>query len=186
MIRTIALLLAVCVCITGCATSNGNGIAGAEAPPPEPSIEQAAADQAGGKKPPQPAQTVSDVKDANTPANFLTWKEFFDDDKQSQPSAKFKQFNGQNVVIDGYMGEILSMDKGWFLLIPRPGAECPFDNGDQSYWNSIMIVFVKDKEQLRHTNGALRVTGRLDVGVKQDESGYKTMFRLYDAEFEKK
>lgn len=83
------------------------------------------------------------------------------------------------------MGEVLSFDKHWFLLIPKPGAECPFDNGDETYWNKIMIVFVPDDIKLRYTPDPLLITGKLDVGIKLDESGYKTMFRLYDASFEK-
>jgi hypothetical protein len=118
--------------------------------------------------------------------NLIKWDNFFDDEKQDKPSKKFSDLNGQDVTIDGFMGEILSLGQGWFLLIPKPGAECPFDNGDQSYWNSIMIVFVKNKDKLRYTQGALRLTGRLDVGAKKDESGYTTMFRLYDAEYAKK
>ncbi|MDX8045347.1 hypothetical protein SH601_05030 [Gracilibacillus sp. S3-1-1] len=116
--------------------------------------------------------------------NIITWDDFFDDDQQETPSEKFWDLSGEEVVIDGFMGEVLSLAGGWFLLIPEPGAECPFDNGDQSYWNKIMIVFVDDKQDLRFTNGPLKVTGRLDVGVKVDESNYRTMFRLYDAQFE--
>ncbi|MNI59959.1 hypothetical protein D3C73_1151450 [compost metagenome] len=46
-----------------------------------------------------------------------------------------------------------------------------------------MIVFVPDDVKLRYTSEAIEITGRLDVGIKIDESGYKTMFRLYDAAF---
>ncbi|OAS13715.1 hypothetical protein [Paenibacillus oryzisoli] len=118
-------------------------------------------------------------------SNELTWDEFFDSDKQDTPSNKFWDLNGKTVHIKGFMGEVLSFDKHWFLLIPKPGAECPFDNGDETYWNKIMIVYVPDTIKLRYTSGPLQLTGRLDVGIKLDESGYKTMFRLYDASFEK-
>lgn len=115
----------------------------------------------------------------------ITWDEFFDNEKQDTPSNKFWDLKGEEVVINGFMGEVLSLSGGWFLLIPAPGAECPFDNGDESYWNKIMICFVEDKKSLRYTGDKpLRVTGRLDVGVKVDESNYKTMFRLYDTKIE--
>lgn len=118
-------------------------------------------------------------------SNELKWTEFFDTEKQDTPSNKFWDLNGKTVQIKGFMGEVLSFDKHWFLLIPQPGAECPFDNGDETYWNKIMIVYVPDSIKLRYTSGPLLITGRLDVGIKLDESGYKTMFRLYDASFEK-
>ncbi|WP_426446882.1 hypothetical protein ACP26L_23490 [Paenibacillus sp. S-38] len=123
------------------------------------------------------------AKTSGTPV--IGWEEFFDNDKQTTPSNKFWDLSGKTVEIKGYMGEVLSMDHHWFLLIPKPGAECPFDNGDETYWNRIMIVFVPDDVKLRYTQGPLKITGRLDVGIKVDESGYKTMFRLYDAKFEK-
>ncbi|WP_216624509.1 hypothetical protein [Paenibacillus foliorum] len=115
----------------------------------------------------------------------IKWAEFFDNDKQTTPSNKFWDLSGKQVEIKGYMGEVLSMEKNWFLLIPQPGAECPFDNGDETYWNQIMIVYLPKGDKLRFTTGPLKITGRLDVGIKVDESGYKTMFRLYDAKFEK-
>lgn len=118
-------------------------------------------------------------------SNEINWTEFFDNDKQDKPSEKFWDMSGKTVQIKGFMGEVLSFDNHWFLLIPKPGAECPFDNGDETYWNKIMIVFVPDNVKLRYTSGPLLITGKLDVGVKLDESGYKTMFRLYDASFEK-
>lgn len=113
----------------------------------------------------------------------IGWSEFFDGDDQTTPSERFWDLSGSTVTIKGFMGEVLSFEKNWFLLIPEPGAECPFDNGDETYWNKIMIVFVPDDVKLRYKSEPLQITGRLDVGIKIDESGYKTMFRLYDASF---
>ncbi|AIQ63983.1 hypothetical protein PSTEL_13690 [Paenibacillus stellifer] len=115
----------------------------------------------------------------------IGWSEFFDGDDQTRPSERFWDLSESKsqVSIKGFMGEVLSFEKHWFLLIPQPGAECPFDNGDETYWNKIMIVFVPEDVNLRHKTGPLQVTGRLEVGIKIDESGYKTMFRLYNASF---
>ncbi|WP_229521702.1 hypothetical protein [Paenibacillus monticola] len=136
-----------------------------------------------------PATTVvsepSPSKDSSPTSGTtdISWEYFFDGSDQSRPSERFWDLSGSKVTIKGFMGEVLSFDKNWFLLIPEPGAECPFDNGDETYWNKIMIVFVPDDVKLRYTSGPLQITGRLDVGIKIDESGYKTMFRLYDASF---
>lgn len=113
----------------------------------------------------------------------ISWSGFFDGEDQTTPSDQFWDLSGSTVKIRGFMGEVLSFEKNWFLLIPEPGAECPFDNGDETYWNKIMIVFVPQEVQLRYKSEAIEITGRLDVGIKVDESGYKTMFRLYDATF---
>jgi hypothetical protein len=120
----------------------------------------------------------------NAGISEISWSKFFDNEDQTTPSDQFWDLSGSNVEINGYMGEVLSFENNWFLLIPKPGAECPFDNGDETYWNKIMIVFVPEGTKLRHHTGPLKISGRLDVGIKIDESGYKTMFRLYDASFE--
>ncbi|MBC8080468.1 MAG: hypothetical protein H7X86_08990 [Gorillibacterium sp.] len=137
------------------------------------------------EKPVFSIEPTASIKDSGHP--IIAWSEFFDDDKQNRPSERFWDMSEQKQVVEikGFMGEVLSFDKHWFLLIPKPGAECPFDNGDETYWNKIMIVFVSDNSRLRYTTGPLNITGRLDVGIKVDESGYKTMFRLYDAKIEK-
>lgn len=121
--------------------------------------------------------------DKKTGPQPIGWSEFFDGEDQTTPSERFWDLSGSTVTIKGFMGEVLSFEKNWFLLIPEPGAECPFDNGDETYWNKIMIVFVPDDVKLRYKPEPLQITGRLDVGIKIDESGYKTMFRLYDASF---
>ncbi|AHV99259.1 hypothetical protein [Paenibacillus sabinae] len=142
----------------------------------------------GGKT--EAASSAAPAKSPNaaSPSGTVTigWSDFFDGGDQTRPSERFWDLSESKstVTIKGFMGEVLSFEKHWFLLIPQPGAECPFDNGDETYWNKIMIVFVPDDVKLRHKSGPLQVTGRLEVGIKIDESGYKTMFRLYDASFE--
>lgn len=130
------------------------------------------------------SQKPKTSRPASSSPEPIAWSEFFDDDKQDTPSNKFWDLNDQTVTINGYMGEVLSFEKHWFLIIPKPGAECPFDNGDETYWNKIMIAFVPDDVKLRYNSSALKITGQLNVGIKIDESGYKTMFRLYNAKFE--
>lgn len=130
-----------------------------------------------------PAKMAKTTEAASGGNTEIGWNGFFDGDDQTRPSEQFWDLSGQQVTIKGFMGEVLSFEKNWFLLIPEPGAECPFDNGDETYWNKIMIVFVPEGSKLRYTSGPLEISGRLDVGIKIDESGYKTMFRLYDASF---
>ncbi|MDF9840228.1 MULTISPECIES: hypothetical protein [unclassified Paenibacillus] len=132
---------------------------------------------------PSQAAAAIPAEGAHTGLASIDWNGFFDGSDQTRPSEHFWDLSGSKVKIKGFMGEVLSFEKNWFLLIPEPGAECPFDNGDETYWNKIMIVFVPGGDKLRYTSGPLEITGRLDVGIKIDESGYKTMFRLYDASF---
>ncbi|MBP2109864.1 hypothetical protein [Paenibacillus silagei] len=164
------------------AASKGTGESSAEAEP----VKAGSAPALSVSPSPSPsaaAEAASTVSAASTGNKAIDWNGFFDGDDQTRPSEHFWDLSGQQVTIKGFMGEVLSFEKNWFLLIPEPGAECPFDNGDETYWNKIMIVFVPEGSKLRYTSGPLEISGRLDVGIKIDESGYKTMFRLYDASF---
>ncbi|MEK3790966.1 hypothetical protein MKX42_04260 [Paenibacillus sp. FSL R7-0204] len=160
------------------AARKGTGGSSAEAEP-----VKAGSTPALSMSPSPSAAAAATVVAASTGNKTIDWNGFFDGDDQTRPSEHFWDLSGQQVTIKGFMGEVLSFEKNWFLLIPEPGAECPFDNGDETYWNKIMIVFVPEGSKLRYTSGPLEISGRLDVGIKIDESGYKTMFRLYDASF---
>jgi hypothetical protein len=141
--------------------------------------------QVGGTNSTEKSVPVKSVPETQTSGiTSIGWSEFFDGEDQTTPSNRFWDLKGSTVTIKGFMGEVLSFDKNWLLLIPEPGAECPFDNGDETYWNKIMIVFVTDDVKLRYKSGPIQITGRLDTGIKIDESGYKTMFRIYDASLE--
>ncbi|WP_241781611.1 hypothetical protein [Paenibacillus sp. DMB5] len=174
----------------------GSSTPGTPAPAPVKQPKSTGSDGSGGGVEQQghsasaPAASPSPAAAAAIPAesthsgiSSIDWNGFFDGSDQTRPSEHFWDLSGSKVKIKGFMGEVLSFEKNWFLLIPEPGAECPFDNGDETYWNKIMIVFVPGGDKLRYTSGPLEITGRLDVGIKIDESGYKTMFRLYDASF---
>lgn len=152
-----------------------------------PSAEPSSKPSSSNKTVEQIAKTDTPLKSNSTSlkqewSHSLAWSEFFDNEEQNTPSNKFWDLQGEEITIKGYMGEVLSFDKNWFLLIPAPGAECPFDNGDETYWNKIMMVFVPSDSKLRYTSKPIELKGTLDVGIKIDESGYKTMFRIYDAE----
>ncbi|MGD6968093.1 hypothetical protein ACQCVP_16825 [Rossellomorea vietnamensis] len=121
--------------------------------------------------------------DASSSTPVITWQDFFDDSSQSEPSEKLKALNGQKVKITGFMGDALDFKGGWFLMIETDGGDCPFCSADESYWNKVMVIFAKNKNYLRNIPGGVEAEGILDVGIKEDETGYNTMFRLYDAEF---
>lgn len=123
------------------------------------------------------------IKEATGTSTTIIWDEFFDSEAQNEPSQKFENLSGKKVELVGYMGEALDFKGGWFLMIETADGECPFCSVDESYWNKVMVVYVKNKNYLRYLPGKVKVTGTLDVGIKKDESGYKTMFRLYHAEF---
>ncbi|WP_052380304.1 hypothetical protein [Paenibacillus camerounensis] len=165
--------------------SGGNVSGTAAALPSSVPVSQPAASASPGVSPVQSAAAAAEIPAASAMEGLtsIDWNGFFDGGDQTRPSEYFWDLSGSKVKIKGFMGEVLSFEKNWFLLIPEPGAECPFDNGDETYWNKIMIVFVPAGDKLRYTSGPLEITGRLDVGIKIDESGYKTMFRLYDASY---
>lgn len=126
---------------------------------------------------------VKVVKEAKGEVTTITWDTFFDNNLQNEPSEHFRSLNGKKVELVGFMGEALDFKGGWFILIEKDDGECPFCSVDESFWNKVMVVFVENKNYLRNIPGPVKVTGTLDVGVREDETGYKTMFRIYHTQF---
>ena len=95
-----------------------------------------------------------------------------------QISPKLLSLNGQRVEIFGFMDGILPRDGMFFMILKEPLIGCPFHSVDFD-WASFGAVFLKKGTD--YIDGPIKVTGRLDVGRKQDETGFTSYVRIYDA-----
>lgn len=93
-------------------------------------------------------------------------------------SPKMVSLNGQRVEIYGFMDAILPRDGMFFMILKEPMIGCPFHNVDFD-WTNFAAVFLK--KPTNYLDGPIKVTGRLDVGRRQDEIGFLSYVRIYDA-----
>ncbi len=95
-----------------------------------------------------------------------------------QVSPKLLGLNGQRVEIFGFMDGILPRDGMFFMILKEPLIGCPFHSVDFD-WASFAAVFMKSGTP--YIDGPIKVAGRLDVGRKQDETGFLSHVRIYEA-----
>ena len=95
-----------------------------------------------------------------------------------QLSPKLLGLNGQRVEIFGFMDGILARDGMFFMILKEPLIGCPFHAIDFDWANFAPVFLEKPTSYL---DGPIKITGRLDVGRRRDETGFVSYVRLYDA-----
>lgn len=96
-------------------------------------------------------------------------------------SPKVQALNGKQVEIVGYMDGLLPPDGMYFMILKEPQLTCPFHTVSFD-WAGFAAVFVADP--VDYVDGPVRVTGRLEVGMKTDDMGLVSFVRIYGAEVE--
>ena len=80
----------------------------------------------------------------------------------------------------GFMAPPLKPKLDFFVLTKAPMSTCPFCTTSADWPPDIVLVIMPDGKLLDPTTGAIRVTGRLEVGIKRDdETGFVSLVRLY-------
>lgn len=97
--------------------------------------------------------------------------------EQSPPLARL---NGKTVEMNGFMAPPLKPKLDFFVLTRDPMAICPFCTSAADWPPDIVLVLMPKNVEIDATTRPLRVTGRLEVGMKRDaETGFVSLVRLY-------
>ncbi|MEK7883107.1 MULTISPECIES: hypothetical protein [Methyloversatilis] len=94
-------------------------------------------------------------------------------------SSKMTSLHGRQVELLGFMDGMLPRDGMYFMIIREPVLGCPFHSVEFD-WSGFAAVFVRKGTD--YIDGPIRVTGRLDVGRRLDETGFESYVRIYEAE----
>jgi hypothetical protein len=95
-------------------------------------------------------------------------------------SPKLTALAGQKVTMTGFMAPPLKPKLDFFVLTRVPMSSCPFCTTSADWPPDIVLVIMPDGKLLEPSTGPIRVTGRLEVGVKRDEqTGFVSLVRLY-------
>jgi hypothetical protein len=80
----------------------------------------------------------------------------------------------------GYMAPPLKPRLTFFVLTKVPMASCPFCSNAVDWPPDIVLVYLPKTIQQKVTTAPLKVTGRLEIGVKEDEeTGFVSLVRIY-------
>ena len=100
-------------------------------------------------------------------------------------SEKLKSLTGKEVTILGFMAPPLKADAKFFVLTKEPVSLCPFCSTDADWPESIIVVFLSEKQDFVQANRIIAVTGTLELGSRMDEeTGFVSLVRLVNARFE--
>lgn len=100
-------------------------------------------------------------------------------------SPKLQAANGKRVEMSGYMAPPLKVNIDFFVLGSKPMAECPFCTSAADWPSDIVLILFRNGQSAKFTSGAVRVRGRLELGVKEDpDTGFVSLIRIYADEFE--
>ncbi len=99
-------------------------------------------------------------------------------------SDKVLSFEGSHVVIRGFMAPPLKADADFFVLTREPVALCPFCQSDSDWPDSILVVYLSERQRFVQNNTVIEVEGDLEVGSWTDEkTGFVSQLRLRNATF---
>ena len=95
-------------------------------------------------------------------------------------SPKLTGLAGRRVTMTGFMAPPLKPKLNFFVLTKAPMSSCPFCTTSADWPPDIVLVIMPDGKLLDPTTGAIRVTGRLEVGIKKDDqTGFVSLVRVY-------
>lgn len=95
-------------------------------------------------------------------------------------SPKLTGLAGRRVTMTGFMAPPLKPKLDFFVLTKAPMSSCPFCTTSADWPPDIVLVIMPDGKLLDPTTGAIRVTGRLEVGIKRDDqTGFVSLVRVY-------
>lgn len=119
---------------------------------------------------------------------LLKFDEFYDDfDLRTGLvlSDKLVSLDGKQVIIEGYMAPPLKVRLDFFVLTRIRLQFCPFCSTAAEWPNDIALIYMPEGEEITAKTDAIRVHGRLEVGISQDlETGMVSLVRIYADEVE--
>jgi hypothetical protein len=125
--------------------------------------------------------------DVGAQANPISIKfsELYSKSKTQELSPKLLAANGKRVEMLGYMAPPLKSEIDFFVLSPTPLSICPFCSSAADWPSDIVLVLMRDGKSAPFSKAAMRVRGRLELGVKEDpETGFVSLIRIYADELE--
>ena len=105
---------------------------------------------------------------------------------ETEFSRKSQDLNGKPVTMTGFMAPPLKAKAKFFVLTGVPMAMCPFCESEAQWPDNIVLVLTDIEITAAPFNRPIEVRGTLETGFEKDaETGFVSLIRLVDAEFER-
>ena len=91
----------------------------------------------------------------------------------------YKNLDGKEVEMTGYMAVQSPLDESYIYLVNQPYVSCPFCAIGDITKLEIIPVYMADNSTIKYTENGVTIKGRLEVGEKVDALEYTTQCRIY-------
>lgn len=97
-----------------------------------------------------------------------------------------KAYEGETILVEGFMAPPLKAESNFFVLTKRPLAVCPFCETDAEWPDDILAIYTKRVLKVIPFNRKILVKGRLALGsFKDPETGFVSRVRVENASYER-
>lgn len=126
-------------------------------------------------------KTESDVSVAEqTNYSKIKFSEMYETkDGVKNISDTYKNLDGQEVELTGYMAVQSPLDESFIYLVNQPYVSCPFCAIGDVTKLEIIPVYMADNSTIKYTENGVTIKGKLEVGEKLDALEYTTQCRIY-------
>lgn len=129
------------------------------------------------------AETISNSKKDNY--SKIRFSEMYETkDGVKNISEIYKNLDGKEVEMTGYMAVQSPLDESYIYLVNQPYVSCPFCAIGDITKLEIIPVYMADNSTIKYTENGVTIRGRLEVGEKVDALEYTTQCRIYADEVE--
>ena len=94
-------------------------------------------------------------------------------------SELYKNLDGKDVEMTGYMAVQSPLDESYIYLVNQPYVSCPFCAIGDITKLEIIPVYMADKSAIKYTENGVTIKGKLEIGEKVDDLEYTTQCRIY-------
>lgn len=105
---------------------------------------------------------------------------------ETKLTEKCQALSGKRVTMTGFMAPPLKAKAKFFVLTGVPMATCPFCETEAQWPDNIVLVLTDTEITATPFNRPITVSGTLETGFEKDpETGFVSLIRLVDAEYER-
>ena len=126
----------------------------------------------------KPAETISNSRKDNY--SKIRFSEMYETkDGVKNISEIYKNLDGKEVEMTGYMAVQSPLDESYIYLVNQPYVSCPFCAIGDITKLEIIPVYMADKSAIKYTENGVTIKGKLEVSEKVDALEYTTQCRIY-------
>lgn len=167
-----ALLVIISVLLAGCQKQNGYIVSSRDVINENKNIEEE-----NDQRPDHPEQKTE--QETTDEADEAPYRLSFHSD------FPYREYAGKQVYIRGYMSTLSPLDGSYVYVMNLPYQNCPYCEPNSTAITVTVTAYAPPGKSFEFYDGAIEMTGIMELGSFKDGIGYSYEFRLVDASYTK-